>query len=236
MQKPQEYTAVFEDRQVYNDKFVYFHFELKSPTRLDFKAGQFISLLVDEQSTHRAYSIASDPDVKHGIEILLDITPNGKGVNYLLNLKFGDEIKFLAPMGRFIIEEDNDEAQLALVGTGSGIAPLKSIAFDQLKNKQDQRQITLYWGLRFANQLVWQNEFSRWSDRYSNFEFHPTLSRAEKEWPLCRGRVTNCLQIHDLAPKTGYYLCGSKKVVDDVKQVLFSRGVEKKFIHHENFF
>jgi len=83
-------------------------------------------------------------------------------------------------MGRFIIEEDNDEAQLALVGTGSGIAPLKSIAFDQLKNKQDQRQITLYWGLRFANQLVWQNEFSRWSDRYSNFEFHPTLSRAVK--------------------------------------------------------
>jgi len=79
MQKPQEYTAVFEDRQVYNDKFVYFHFELKSPTRLDFKAGQFVSLLVDEQGTHRAYSIASDPDVKHGIEILLDITPNGKG-------------------------------------------------------------------------------------------------------------------------------------------------------------
>jgi len=136
MQRPQEYTAVFEDRQVYNDKFVYFHFELKSPTRLDFKAGQFVSLLVDEQGTHRAYSIASDPDVKHGIEILLDVTPNGKGVNYLLNLKFGDEIKFLAPMGRFIIEEDNDEEQLALVGTGSGIAPLRSIAFDQLKNKQ----------------------------------------------------------------------------------------------------
>lgn len=235
MQRPQEYTAVFEDRQVYNDKFVYFHFELKSPTRLDFKAGQFISILVDEQGTHRAYSIASDPDVKHGIEILLDIAPNGKGVNYLLNLKFGDEIKFLAPMGRFIIEEDNDEKQLALVGTGSGIAPLRSIALDQLKNKQDQRQITLYWGLRFANQLVWQNEFSSWSDLYPNFEFHPTLSRAEKEWPLCRGHVTNCLQIHDLAPQTGFYLCGGKKMIDDVKQVLTSRGVEKKFIHHEKF-
>ncbi len=236
MQKPQHYTAIFEDRQVYNEKFTHLHFELKKPYRLDFKAGQFLSLKVDEDGARRAYSIASDPDIDHGVEILLDVTPQGKGVTYLQNLEFGDEVEFIAPSGRFVITDDAPEESLALVGTGSGIAPLRSMAIDQLKNKQDQRQITLYWGLRYARHLVWQDDFSRWSKQYPNFHFHPTLSRAEKEWPLCRGRVTNCLNVHDLPENAGYYLCGGKAMIDDVKQVLMERGVAEDRIHHEKFF
>lgn len=241
MNKPQKYTAIFEDKQIYNDKFTHLHFELKNPPRLDFKAGQFVSVIVDDQNTHRAYSICSDPDIDHGIEILLDITPQGKGVKYLQSLEFGDEINFLAPMGRFVIQESKDqdihkEKELVLVGTGSGIAPLRSMAIDQLKNKGDERPITIYWGLRYASHLVWQNDFSRWSKQYSNFSFHPTLSKAEKDWPLCRGRVTNCLNVHDLPENAGYYLCGGKAMIDDVKEILLKRGVEKEYIHHEKFF
>lgn len=236
MKKPQRYTAIFEDKQVYNEKFVHLHFELKEPHRLDFKAGQFLSLKVDDDGTRRAYSIASDPDIDHGVEILLDVMPQGKGVKYLQNLEFGDEVEFIAPSGRFVIANDAQEESLALVGTGSGVAPLRSMVIDQLKNKQDQRQITLYWGLRYARHLVWQDDFSRWSKQYSNFHFHPTLSRAEKEWPLCRGRVTNCLNIHDLPENAGYYLCGGKAMINDVKQVLMERGVVEDRIHHEKFF
>lgn len=238
MQRPQEYTAIFEDKQVYNEKFTHLHFELKNPHTLNFKAGQFVSILVDDDGTRRAYSICSDPDINHGIEILLDVTPQGKGVTYLQNLQFGDEIKFLAPMGRFVIDEEeaNQAEALALVGTGSGVAPLRSMIIDQLKNKQDQRPITLYWGLRYAKHLVWQDDFSRWSKQYPNFDFHPTLSRAEKGWPLCRGRVTHCLQVHELLPNAAYYLCGGRAMINDVKQVLSKRGVPLDNIHHEKFF
>lgn len=236
MQRPQEYTAIFEDKQVYNEKFTHLHFELKKPYSLDFKAGQFVSILVDNDGTRRAYSICSDPDIDHGIEILLDVTPQGKGVNYLQNLQFGDEIKFLAPMGRFVIEEDNQAETIALVGTGSGIAPLRSMVIDQLKNKQDQRPTMLYWGLRYAKHLIWQDDFSRWSKQYSNFNFHPTLSRAEKGWPLCRGRVTNCLAVHELLSNASYYLCGGKAMIKDVKEVLLARGVTLDNIHYEKFF
>lgn len=238
--KPQEFTAVFEDKQVYNDKFTHLHFELKQPHRLNFRAGQFLSLLVDDDGTRRAYSIASDPDIDHGVEILLDTTPQGKGVKYLQTLEFGDEVRFLAPMGRFVIEQDEtaavEEKSLALVGTGSGVAPLRSMLLDQLKNKQDQRPITLYWGLRYAHQMIWQDDFSRWSQQYPNFKFHPVLSRPEEGWPLCQGRVTDCLSVHQLTPQTGYYLCGGKMMIDDVKQVLQERGVEPGSIHHEKFF
>jgi len=236
MQRPQEYAAIFEDKQVYNDKFVHFHFELKNPYTIDFKAGQFISIKINEQGVRRAYSICSDPDINHGVEILLDVSPQGEGVYYLQNLQLGDEISFLGPMGRFVIEDNPEEKAIALVGTGSGVAPLHSMMIDQLKNKEDTRSITLYWGLRHAAHMIWQDEFARWSKQFSNFQFHPTLSQAEKEWSLCRGRVTNCLQVHDLPANTGYYLCGGKAMIDDVKQILTSRGVDLKNIHHEKFF
>lgn len=236
MQQSQEYTAIFEDKQVYNDKFTHFHFELKQPFLMKFHAGQFISFKINDQGSRRAYSICSDPDIDHGVEILLDVSPQGEGVKYFQNLQLGNEVTFLGPMGRFVIEDNSQEEALALVGTGSGIAPLYSMMIDQLKNKEDTRPITLYWGLRHAAHLIWQDEFSRWSRQFVNFQFHPTLSQAEKEWSMCRGRVTNCLQVHDLPTNTGYYLCGGKAMIDDCKQVLLSRGVDPEFIHHEKFF
>lgn len=236
MQKPQEYTAIFENVEVYNEKFTHLHFELKTPHTIDFKAGQFISIKVNDEGLRRAYSICSDPDIDHGVEVLLDTTPQGVGVKFLQNLSIGDEINFLGPMGRFVIDDEADEEALVLIGTGSGVAPLHSMVVDQLKNKEDARPIILNWGLRYAAHLVWQDEFLRWSKTFSNFQFHPTLSRAEKEWSLCRGRVTNCLQVHDYPENAGYYLCGGKAMIDDVKKLLLEKGVEKSRIHHEKFF
>ncbi len=238
MQKPQEFTAIFEDKQVYNDKFTHLHFELKNPHRMEFEAGQFVTIdLQDEDNTKRAYSIASDPDIKHGFELLLDVSPQGKGVTYLQNLEFGQEVKLMAPMGRFIIaDEENGEEAIALVGTGSGIAPLRSMALDLLKNKEDQREIILYWGLRFENQMVWEDDFSMLMENYPNFKFHPVLSRAGEAWPLCRGHVTDCLSVHEQQPNTGYYLCGGKAMVNDCKKLLKEAGVDRKKIHHEKFY
>ncbi len=236
MQKPQEYTAIFENKQVYNDKFTHLHFELKKPYYLEFEAGQFITLEVDDQGTHRAYSIASDPDIKHGIEILLDVSPQGKGVTYLQNLEFGDEIKFRAPMGRFTIDDDNGEEALTLVGTGSGIAPLRSMVLDRLKNKQDKRPIILYWGLRYEKDLMLEDEFTLLMENHSNFTFHPVLSRPSDEWPLCCGHVTDCLQVHDLLPESGYYICGCRSMVKDTKQVLAEQDISRSQIHNEKFY
>lgn len=235
MQKAQEYTAIFENKEIYNEKFEHYHFELKNPHTLNFQAGQYVSLKVNDAGIHRAYSICSDCDINHGIEILLDVTPQGVGVSYLQNLKYGDEISFLAPLGRFIIQDNPNREAIVLVGTGSGIAPLSSMVVDQLKNKSFEKPIILYWGLRHAKHLVWQDEFSRWSKKFSNFQFHPTLSKPEPQWPLCRGRVTDCLQTHDLLPQADYYLCGGKEMINDAKEVLQQRGVSPENIFHERF-
>ncbi|MGD9129877.1 MAG: FAD-binding oxidoreductase [Candidatus Woesebacteria bacterium] len=231
----QTYTAILEDKQVYNEKFTHYSFELKNPHRLEFKAGQYVSFLISADGLRRSYSIISTPDIQHGFEILVEPIAGGKGTAYLESLNFGDEVSVLAPLGQFTIANTQDERNLAFVATGVGVAPMRSMILDLLRNKQDSREMMLYWGLRYATDMIWQDEFLNISKTFANFHFHPVISRPVKEWTLCRGRVTDCLNVHQLTENTAYYICGSEQMVQDVIKVLKAKGVEDKWMHFEKF-
>lgn len=252
---PAEFTAIFEDKQVYNPKFTYYSFELFKPHRLNFKAGQYLSLAVDSFGNRRSYSMINPPSIDHGVELLVESIAGGLGTTYLENLKFGDQVNFLAPMGTFYVVEpantqnrkiakfsnakkDNSvqiEESLVFVAVGSGIAPFKSMISDLLTDKQDTRSIILYWGLRHVGDLLWQDEFQRLTQQFKNFIFYPVISQAPPKWILSRGRVTDLLDIHKFAANTAFYVCGGKQMVDDVFALLKNKGVAESLLHKENF-
>lgn len=233
---PQIFTARLEDKIQHNAKFIQYMFELEQPHSLEFQAGQYVSLKVSDKGERRSYSICSSPGIHHGFELLIDNSPNGVGTNYLENLKFGDQVQVLAPMGMFTIANDPSEEAIVMVATGSGITPFYSMIQDLLQEKQDPRPITLYWGLRYLDDMFWQDELTRLSEHFSNFSFHPVISKAIDEWPLCRGRVTDCLSVHAQPEKAGYYLCGNAPMLRDVLTLLEQKGVAKENIHHEKFY
>ena len=233
---PREYTARIEDRVVHNDKFITVSFELIEPNTMEFKAGQYVSLKVDEAGTRRSYSIASSPEITHGFELAIDVTPGGKGSSFLTETPIGTEVTVLGPIGAFVIEDDPTEEAIVLVGTGSGVAPLRSMIFDLLQVQKDSRPVTFFWGIRYVESLFWQNEFQDLVERFPNFSFHPVISRAAEGWTLCRGRVTDCLSMHELPPNAGYYLCGGKPMIESVAQLLSEQGIAPEHVHHEKFF
>ncbi|MBD3250384.1 MAG: hypothetical protein GF381_02340 [Candidatus Pacebacteria bacterium] len=234
--QPQQYQAIFEDKIELNDKFTHYSFELKKPHRLEFQAGQYLSLDINQDGQRRSYSIISDPDIQHGVEILVDTSLEGPGTAFLQNLQFGQEVRLLAPLGNFTVDRSGQEQALTFVATGAGVAPFLSMILDQLKNKKDTRPIMLYWGLRQVDEMVWEDDFAQWEKAYSNFKFHPVISQPVKEWPLCRGRVTDCLQIHQLLPESGYYLCGRQEMIDQVSELLQAKGVGVDKLHQEKFY
>lgn len=233
---PQQFQAIFEDKQIYNEKFVHYSFELKNPHRLQFKAGQYLSLAIDAQGKRRAYSIINPPSIDHGVELLVEPVSGGAGTAYLTNLQFGNEVSFLAPLGMFTIDFSATEAEqeIFLIATGSGIAPLRSMLLD-LIDKQDKRPIHLYWGLRFVEHLIWEDEFQRLEESFPNFHFHPVISKAPDAWTLSRGRVTEILSVLDLPTSAGYYVCGSAAMVKDTFEILKQKGVADSLLHKENF-
>lgn len=237
----QRFTAKASEVQQVADKYIYLSFELLQPHRLSFIAGQHILLETPGTEQKKSYSIASDPSTNHKIELLVDVSPGGLGTRYLSSIKPGDEIAFYAPSGRFtILQPDTDlgrdEQALVFVATGSGITPIRSMVLDQLHQKEDKRKIILYWGLRNENMMFWQEDFLLLSETYKNFSFHPVLSQASDEWPLCRGRVTDCLSIHPFLENAGYYLCGNHEMIEHVQELLLGKGVRKEHIHSEEFY
>jgi ferredoxin-NADP reductase len=236
MQPPQQCVAKLADKIQFNEKFVHYTFEFTQPATIQFEAGQYVSIQVSDRGDRRSYSICHSPEVTHGFELLVDITPQGLGTKFLESMKFGDTLKALAPLGRFTVPIDPTEKALVFIATGSGIAPFRSMIVDQLQLKNDQRPMTLYWGLRNETQLFWQDEFEELMRLYPNFKFHPVISQAGEMWSLCRGRVTDCLSVHELPAEAGYFLCGNAPMIHDVVELLAKKGVANEHVHHEKFY
>jgi ferredoxin-NADP reductase len=233
---PKLCKAKLSDKVVLNEKFTQFYFEMTEPNALTFEAGQYVSLAVDPAGHRRSYSICSTPSKEHGFELLLDVAPNGMGVRYLNSLEFGQEASMLAPMGMFTVSEQVVDKPLVFIATGSGITPFRSMVLDQLQIKKNTQPMILHWGLRHVETMFWEDEFEELSENFPNFKFHPVISQAPEQWPLCRGRVTDCLLVHDLIPDAHYYLCGNDKMIADTMATLAQRGVPKENIHHEKFY
>lgn len=224
-------------------KFWFHHFELIEPNRIQFTAGQYIQLSVTGTAQKKSYSICSPPQTDHAVELMIDSTPlelGGLGTKYLMEIEPGQEATFMAPFGQFTVPDRGTpigaaEKALVFVATGTGLAPIKSILEDLLVYKGDDRPMILHWGLRFIEDQCWFEDFELLSEQHPNFRFHPVLSKAPENWPLCRGRVTDCLTVHEMLPNAGYYVCGNASMIADVTKLLTEKGIAPEHIHHEKF-
>lgn len=224
------------DRVVHNEKYIECTFELLAPFCQPFLAGQYVSLKVEEPNTLRSYSICSDPADQSKFGLMVDVTPQGVGTTFLQNTEVGTEVEMLAPLGRFTLSPDVAGKPMILIGTGSGVAPLRSMALDLLQNKKTEAKVLLLWGERFSKNLIWQDELKKLDQHYSQFEFTPVISRPEENESCTKGRVTGCLEEMTLPEGAEYYLCGSKAMIDDTMKILQDKGVDPSSIFHEKFY
>jgi NAD(P)H-flavin reductase len=239
MSQAQTYKAKVAEHILINEKFQYIDMELLKPHRIEFKAGQYVSIDIGG-SERRSYSIASKPSEYHEVEICVDVSPGGKGSDFLKNLKPGDEVDLMGPLGQFVLkpfdEAQGKEKKLLMVATGSGIAPLRSIIREQLEEKKEEREIKLFWGLRFVEDMFWEEDFRRMHKYFNNFEFRFVLSKPPNFWPLNSGHVTQEVETLELGSDWGVYLCGSQAMVKEVSELVISKGVPKDQVHFEKFF
>src|SRR3954447_15175767 len=117
-----------------------------SGKKIDYKAGQFFTFLVNlhGKEVRRSYSISSAPGVDENIYFTIKRIENGELSRYLLdNLQVGDIITSLPPSGRFTIDEP--ESSLAVfISAGSGITPVFSLIKHILYHLADTSVLLLY--------------------------------------------------------------------------------------------
>lgn len=213
-------------------------FEVPQAAEFKFTPGQFISIIedVDGKEITRAYSIAS-PRNGNRFSLCLNRVPDGTVSNYMFSLKEGDEVVINPPLGYFTLRHPG--RRIVFVGTGTGIAPFRSMLHDHLPTVQPH--ITLLFGTRYEAGLIYHGEMEAFERDYASFRYMPTLSRPHENWKGRSGHV----QVHldealafrtpeDLA-LTDVYVCGLKEMVDDVRAELKKRGFDRKQIIYEKY-
>lgn len=214
------------------------HFEFSVPDveRLDFQAGQFVSFSHDigGKSITRAYSIASAPAGDNRFSLCLNLVPDGHFSPYLFAMEPGGRVAMQGPLGTFTLRDPGQD--MVWVATGTGIAPFRGM-LDSWRNLPEPRgRVTLVFGVRYENHLLYRAEFEEAAAALPGFEFHPTLSRPGEDW---RGRAGH-VQRHVLEAlgerrDVHVYICGLRLMVDDLRAQLKALGFDRKQIIYERF-
>jgi len=216
------------------------HFEFEVPGVQDFSftPGQFISILDREHGKEvtRAYSIAS-PRGGNRFELCLNRVPDGIVSPWLFDLQPGAEVEMHEPLGYFTLRHPGHRA--VFVANGTGIAPFRSMLLDYLP--RTHLEVTLLYGVRYEEGLLYRDEFERLAGEYEKFRFLPSITRPTASWQGRTGRVQMhlddalALRTPDQAFTTDVYICGLKEMVDDVRQELKQRGFDRKQIIYEKY-
>ena len=238
MNKPQKYKGHVAYKDAYSSKVFLFTIQLDEPQTIEFIAGQFLSISVGNGVT-RQYSIASSPSRQTTIDLLVDIGPGGPGSQFFSKLETGNQIECIGPMGKFNLA--SEEENIVMLATGTGIAPFRSMLdhlFEKQKQFQDfsQRNIYLYLGFRYEENIFWHDYFESKQVENPNFHYTVTLSQPTPAWTGKKGYIQNGIDINLLTEKnTHFYICGGAKMVKGVLEFLHQNNVPEKNLHFEPF-
>jgi len=209
-----------------------------------YRTGQHVGVLVPGPHAHgqkshfRLYTIASAQETAQVGEVDLELCVRrcfyidevsgeeypGLASNYLCDARPGDTITLTGPYGSAFAVPDDNEANLLMIGTGTGIAPFRAFVRHIYETRSDWKgRVQLYYGARTGMEKLYQNEerndFANYYD-HATFEAFEGLTRRPwvhgEEHGLGQVLEENAQQIWDLMqdPKTHVYIAGLSKTLD----------------------
>jgi len=195
-----------------------------------FEAGQFLSfeLSVEGKLERRAYSLASA--ALPGVEPFITVkrVPGGKVSNAFLDgVEVDARIRVLGPSGLFVVPDDAGDT-LVLIGGGSGITPLASIAETCLRGDQERRVVLVY-GSRSDADVIFRARLESLAAEFpERFRLELTVG------PRLDGDTLRA-RLGDFPRAATYFLCGPGPMMDACREALIEAKVSPARILEERF-
>lgn len=208
------------------------------PSRFHYRPGQFLllSVTLDGERLHRAYSLSSAPTRPNTLAITVKRVAGGRVSNYLLDtLQPGMTLRALAPSGQFHLP-DTLPRNLLLLSGGSGITPMLSISRTLLDLHADC-QIHFVHSARHAGDLIARQQLLHWAQHHPNFHLTLLLEQATSDLPCHEGRLSAELLAQLTAPLSDYaiFLCGPGGYMNSVKELLAAAAYQHIALYQEDF-
>ena len=202
-----------------------------------YQPGQFLTFLlnINGQKVRRSYSMASSPHVDVSLAVSVKRVPGGLVSNYLCDrIKPGDMLETLEPMGTFVPKLDpKNQRTIVLIGAGSGITPLFSMAKSALHTEPNSR-VWLIYGNRNQESIIYKTHLDAMEQAYGNARFQVThvLSQPTYGWTGAEGRLNQHMLtqlVGELSPadrqQAVFYLCGPDGLMVEARSALSLVGI-----------
>jgi ferredoxin-NADP reductase len=206
--------------------------------RFAFEAGQYVLIGDRGQEARRPYSIACAPAqaAQSGLlEFLIQVDAGGSPGPHLARLEAGRVLDVEGPAGAFVLRPEALTAGVALIGGGTGIAPLRSMLWQALIESPSVR-VAMLQSARTPGDLAYAAELRALAAE-GRIGLVETVTRdAEASWRGARGRIDASQLARVLAgPDTLCYVCGPDSLVEDVPRLLGGLGVAPANIRTEHW-
>jgi len=210
-------------------------FRLDVPGVLDFKAGQFLKVqLQDDPQLKRYLSISNSPTEKGYLEFTKKLTESDFSKT-LDNLEAGDQVAIQYPFGKFVLDESY--LKIAFLSGGIGITPIRSIC-KYVVDKNLGIDIILVYANRSSRDIVFKDDFEKMQQNYSSLKVAHVLSEPDPEFKSIAGRINSGIikqEIPDYQERK-FYLCGPPQMVEAMRKILAEElGLPEELIVTENF-
>lgn len=128
----------------------------------EFKAGQFgeYSAFGEGEST---FCIASSPTRKGYIECTFRDT--GRVTSGLSSLEEGSTMGFRGPYGNVFPLDEWKGKNLVFIAGGIALPPMRCVIWNALDLRENFKDITIIYGAKSVNDLVYKSELKEWSER-----------------------------------------------------------------------
>ena len=228
---------------------------------LEYVEGQSIGIIPEGTDAKgkphklRLYSIAS---TRHGddmagktvslcvrqLEYQNEAGEEIKGVcsTYLCDINPGDKVKITGPVGKEMLLPEDEEANVIMFATGTGIAPMRTYlrrmfeASERDKNGWKFRgKAWLFMGAPKTPNLLYDDDFEKYQEEFpDNFRYTKAISREQKNSKGGRMYIQDRVLEHADEifsmiedPKTHVYMCGLRGMEPGIDEAMTAAASSK---------
>lgn len=217
----------------FNHDIIQVLLEPVAPASLSFHAGQYINLILDDDS-ERPFSLANAPRKDNLIELHIRHYAGG-GIDRWLSKYNGSDLSVVisGPRGEFRLH-DSDRPIIMIAG-GIGFAPIKSL-MEQIIHEGITRSVYLYWGARRRDDLYLDDLPQQWAQDYAHIHFIPVLSE-ETGGPGTRHGLVHEAVLEDFPDLAGFeaYISGPAAMIQTAHASFLEHGLDEQAMFSDMF-
>ncbi len=169
-------------------------------------------------------------------------TIDGVCSTYLCDIKPGDKVKITGPVGKEMLLPDDEDANIIMLATGTGIAPMRAYLRKMFEPKEREKnnwnfkgKAWLFMGAPKTANLLYDEDFEYYKSKFpENLRYTKAISREQQNSKGGRMYIQDRVleyadEIFALIenPKTHIYLCGLKGMEPGIDEAMSSAASAK---------